>query len=127
MYGRRPAGGPARPLILARDGPSSSQVNHDLTSQISAEYRPATTDILRPILSVGGLLILTDLSLRRNGLGQEIDYFLPAALQEFRDGITKKVERELVEAGKQIHDALEIYIPVVLNILTQEPQAGQRQ
>lgn len=98
-----------------------------LTSQIPAEYRPATADILRPVLSVGGLLVLADLSLRRNGLDQVIDHFLPAALQEFRDGITDEVERELVEAGKLIHDVMETYIPVVMNVFTQESQTGRRQ
>jgi hypothetical protein len=98
-----------------------------LMSQIPEEYRPATTDILRPVLGVGGLLVLADLSLRRNGLGQVIDHFLPEALQEFRDGITEEVERELAEAGKLIHDAMETYIPVVMNVFTQESQAGRRQ
>lgn len=45
------------------------------TSEIPAEYEPARADILRPIFSAGGLLLLADLSLRRNGFAQLLDYF----------------------------------------------------
>jgi hypothetical protein len=98
-----------------------------LTSQMPKEYRLAMADILRPVLSIGGLLVLADLSLRRYGFGPAIDYFLPAALQEFREGITDEVERELVEASKLIPEAMETYGPVLLNLFIQESQTGQGQ
>ena len=97
-----------------------------LTSEIPAEYRPARADILRPILSVGGLLVLADLSLRRHGFARAIDYFLPLALQEFQRGFTKEIERELVEVSKNVPEAIETYGPMVMNCLMQELQAGQR-
>jgi hypothetical protein len=97
-----------------------------LTSEIPAEYKPARADILRPILSVGGLLVLADLSLRRNGFAQAIDYFLPLALQEFQMGFTEEVERELVEVSKSVPEAIETYGPMIMNALMQELQAGRR-
>jgi hypothetical protein len=93
-----------------------------ITSEIPAEYKPARADILRPILSVCGLLVLTDLSLRRNGFAQAIDNLLPVALREFQQGFTQEMERELVEVSKVIPDAIETYGPMVMNFLIREVQ-----
>jgi hypothetical protein len=98
-----------------------------ITSEIPAEYKPARADILRPILSVGGLLVLADLSLRRNGFAQAIDYVLPVALREFQQGFTNEVERELVEVSKIVPEAIETYGPIIMNRLMQELQVGWQQ
>lgn len=95
-----------------------------LTSEVPAEYMPARADILRPILDVGGLLILADLSLRRNGFALEIDYFLPGALRAFQQGFTEEVERKLVEASKIVPDAIETYGPILVNSIMQELNVG---
>lgn len=97
-----------------------------VASEVPAEYKPARADILRPILSVGGLLVLADLSLRRNGFAHAIDYLLPVALREFRQGFTADVERELVEVSKVVPEVIETYGPMIVNILIQELQQGQR-
>jgi len=76
---------------------------------------------------VDGLLVLADLSLRRNGFGQAIDYFLPAALKEFREGLTEEVERQLVEVSKFIPDVMETSTTMMMSIFTREAQSGQRQ
>ncbi len=91
-----------------------------LSQEVSAEYKPARADILQPILSVGGLLILADLSLRRNGFAREIDYFLPEALRALRQGFTEEVERKLVEASKIVPDAIETYGPIIVNSFIKE-------
>ena len=98
-----------------------------ITSEIPAEYKPARADILRPILSVGGLLVLADLSLRRNGFAQAIDYLLPMALREFRQGFTEEVERELVEVSKVVPEAIETYGPMIVNIFIQEFGRGRQE
>jgi hypothetical protein len=98
-----------------------------ITSKIPAEYQPARAEILRPILSAGGLLVLADLSLRRHGFAQAIDYFLPVALREFQQGFTEEVERELVEVSKVIPEAIETYGPLIVNLFIQDLQQGQRQ
>jgi hypothetical protein len=95
-----------------------------LTREIPAEYRLARADILRPILRAGGLLVLADLSLRRNGSAHAIDYLLPLALREFQQGFTQDVERELVEVSKIVPDAIETYGPMIVNIFLQELQLG---
>jgi len=93
-----------------------------ITSELPAEYKPARADVLWPVLTVGGLLVLADLSLRRNGFAQAIDYFLPVALREFQQGFTEEMERELVEVSKVIPEAIETYGTVVVNSLIQEVQ-----
>jgi hypothetical protein len=98
-----------------------------LTSEIPAEYKPVRADILRPILGVGGLLVLADLSLRRNGFAQAIDYLLPVALQEFQQGFTEEMERELAKVSKAVPDAIETYGPMIVNLFVQELQSGQRE
>jgi DNA-binding transcriptional MerR regulator len=98
-----------------------------LTREIPADYQPARADILRPILSAGALLILADLSLRRNGFGQTIDYFLPEALRQFQKQFTEEMERELVEASKQIPEIIETSIPIIVNSILQESGVGQRE
>ena len=98
-----------------------------ITSEIPAEYKPARADLLRPILSVGGLLVLADLSLRRHGFAQAIDYLLPVALREFRQGFTEEVERELVEVSKVVPEAIETYGHMIVNCLMKEFQVGQQQ
>jgi hypothetical protein len=98
-----------------------------ITSEIPAEYKPARADILQPILSVGGLLVLADLSLRRNGFAHAIDYLLPMALREFRQGFTEEVERELVEASKFVPEAIETYGSMIVNIFIQEFGRGRQE
>jgi hypothetical protein len=95
-----------------------------LTSEIPAEYRPARADILRPILRAGGLLILADLSLRRNGFAHAIDYLLPVALRKFQQEFTEEVECELVKTSKIIPGVIETYAPMIVNIFLQELQQG---
>lgn len=97
-----------------------------ITSELPAKYMPARADILRPILSVGGLLVLADLSLRRNGFAHAIDYLLPAALKQFRQGFTEEVERELVEVSKVVPEAIETYAPMIVNIFIQEFGRGRQ-
>jgi hypothetical protein len=75
-------------------------------------------------LSIGGLVILADLSLRRNGSAREIDYFLPEALRRFQQQFTEELERELVEASKQIPEIIEISIPIIVNTFSQESRVG---
>jgi len=98
-----------------------------ITSELPAKYMPARADVLRPILSIGGLLVLADLSLRRNGFAHAIDYLLPIALQQFRQGFTEEVERELVEVSKVVPEAIETYAPKVVNILIQEFGRGPQE
>lgn len=98
-----------------------------ITSELPAKYMPARADVLRPILSVGGLLVLADLSLRRNGFAHAIDYLLPMALQQFRQGFTEEVERKLVEVSKVVPEAIETYAPKVVNILIQEFGRGRQE
>src|SRR5215213_623041 len=98
-----------------------------LTSEVPAEYRPERAGTLRSVLCVGGLLVLADLSLRRNGFGHAIDYLLPAALKELREGLTEEVERQLVEVSKFIPDIIETSTAMMMNIFTREAQSGQRQ
>ncbi len=98
-----------------------------LTSELPEEYKPKRADTIRSVLSVGGLLVLADLSLRRNGFGQTIDYFLPVALKELREGYTEEVERELVEASKVIPQFVETFFPKMVNFIIQEAQVGHRQ
>jgi hypothetical protein len=98
-----------------------------ITSEIPAEYKPARADILRPILSVGGLLVLADLSLRRNGFAHAIDYLLPMALREFRQGFTEEVEREMVEVSKFVPEAIETYGSIIVNIFIQEFGWGRQE
>ena len=95
-----------------------------LTREIPPEYHPSRADSLRPILSVGGLIILADLSLRRHGFAREIDYFLPEALRRFRQQFTEEMERELVEASKQIPEIIETCIPIIVNTFLQESKVG---
>lgn len=95
-----------------------------LTREIPAEYHPSRADNLRPILSFGGLVILADLSLRRHGFGQAIDYFLPEALRRFQQQFTEEMERELVEASKQIPEIIETCIPIIVNTFLQESRVG---
>jgi hypothetical protein len=98
-----------------------------LTSEVPAEYRPERAGTLRSVLGVGGLLVLADLSLRRNGFGHAIDYFLPAALKEFREGLNDEVERELVEVSKLVPDVIETSATVMMNLFTRESQSEQKQ
>lgn len=98
-----------------------------LTREIPAEYKPARADILRPIFKAGGVLILADLSLRRNGFAQQIDYLLPEALRAFQQGFTEEIERELVEFSKTVPNAIETYGPMIVNSFIQELQGGQRE
>jgi hypothetical protein len=95
-----------------------------LTSEVPSEYMPARADILRPILDVGGLLILADLSLRRNGFAMEIECFLPEALRALQQGFTEEVEHKLVEASKIVPDAIETYGPIIVNSFMQELKVG---
>jgi DNA-binding transcriptional MerR regulator len=95
-----------------------------LTREIPAEYHPSRADNLQPILSAAGLVILADLSLRRHGFAREIDYFLPEALRRFQQQFTEEMERELVEASKQIPEIIETCIPIIVNTFLQESQAG---
>lgn len=97
------------------------------TREIPAEYKPEEADILRPILSAGKLLILADLSLRRNGFAQVIDCYLPEVLREFQKWFTEEVERELVEVSKIVPDVIETYVPIIVNNLIQELQGGRRE
>jgi hypothetical protein len=98
-----------------------------LTREVPTEYMPTRADILQPILSVGGILILADLSLRRNGFAQEIDYFLPEALRAFQQGFTEEVECQLIEASKIVPDAIETYGPMIVNSFIQELKVGGRE
>lgn len=98
-----------------------------LTSEIPAEYKPKRADTLRSILSLGGVLVLADLSLQLNGFGQAIDYFLSPALKELREGFTEEVQCELVKVNKVIPEVMETYVPKVMNVLVQEAPAGLRQ
>jgi hypothetical protein len=102
----------------------ASKIITILTSEVPAEYKPARADILRPILDIGGALILADLSLRRNGFAQEIDYFLPEALRAFQHGFTEEVELELVEASKIMPGAIETYGPMIVNSFIKELKIG---
>jgi|GEM_PF-2766318 len=98
-----------------------------LTRDIPAEYKPARADILRPILSAGGLLILADLSLRRNGFAHAIDNLLPGALRAFQQGFSEEMERELVEASKSVSETMETYGPILVDIFIQELKVGRRE
>lgn len=98
-----------------------------VTSELPVKYMPKRADVLRSILSVGGLLVLADLSLRRNGFAHAIDHLLPIALQQFRQGFTEEVERELVEVSKVVPEAIETYAPKVVNILVQEFGRGRQE
>lgn len=98
-----------------------------LASEMPEECKPKRADTIRSVLSVGGLLVLADLSLRRNGFGQAIDHFLPVALKELREGYTEEVERELVEASKVIPEFVETFFPKMVNFIIQEAQVGHRQ
>lgn len=96
-----------------------------LTHDLPAEYQPSRADILRPIFGGGGLLVLADLSMRRNGLSQMINHFLPAALREFQEKFTDEVEQELLEASKVIPDVMETCVPIVIDGFLKEIQTEQ--
>jgi len=96
-----------------------------LMREIPDEYKPKWEDRLRPILSFGRLVILADLSLRRNGYAGKIDYFLPEALRQFQQQFTEEMERELIETSKQIPEVIETCMPIIVNTFLQESQVGQ--
>jgi hypothetical protein len=98
-----------------------------LTRDLPAEYQPSRVDFLRAILGAGGVLVLADLSLRRNGFAQVIDHFLPEFLREFQEWFTEEVERELIEVSKHVPDVMETCIPIIVNSFFQESQLGQRE
>jgi hypothetical protein len=107
---------------LHRIVPLARKIITILMSEIPAEYKPTRADILRPLVSAGGLLVLVDLTLRRNGFAQAIDYLLPLALREFQQGFTEEVERELVRVSKMVPEAIKTYGPTIMNCLIQEFQ-----
>jgi hypothetical protein len=48
-----------------------------------------------------------DVSLRRHGYGEQIDYWLPAVLRQIRVAFDERLERELLAATSQITTAVQ--------------------
>ena len=83
------------------------QVISLLLPHIPDEMDPTTMESLAAIFRFGRMCIWADLSLRRSGYGEIIDYCLPALLDQIREELNDDVLREWAAAGPEISAAVE--------------------
>lgn len=76
-----------------------------LLRDLDEKYKEPTGDALRPIFSVGKLLIWVDLSLRRCGYSEMVEFVLSTAAQAVREKCDEKLERELAEISPALASA----------------------
>ena len=85
---------------VARDIESLREVTRSLHKMLMIllrdmppEFRETELRMVPVVLEVGRLLVLADLSLRRNGFAERIDYFLGESLKRFQSEINERLEK----------------------------------
>ena len=77
-----------------------------LMRDMPAEFKAPPAQILPSIFRAGKLLVWADLSLRRNGFAEVIDYCLSELLNKCREEINEKLELEMAAASPHIAAAM---------------------
>jgi G:T/U-mismatch repair DNA glycosylase len=77
-----------------------------VTSDLAPEFDATLAHFLPAIFVVGRLVILADLSLRRNGLADVIDRCLPELLGKLRQEVNQKLEHELAASSQDLAAAM---------------------
>lgn len=85
-------------MILAQDLPAEFKEMPGL-EVISAKF-------MAVIFAVGRLIVLADLSLRRNGFTEVIDRLMPEVLFWFRQEVNEKLELQLTEVSPKFATAM---------------------
>jgi hypothetical protein len=78
-----------------------------LTRDLPADFRVSMTRLLPAAFAVGGLFVLADLSLRRNGFAGIIDYYLHDVAGGFRREVNERLALELAGGGEDLAAAME--------------------
>lgn len=66
---------------------------------------PTLFDVLPDLFRVANLLVLVDLSMRRHGLGPQIDHARTGATKKFQEDFSQVTEQELAKIGPELGDA----------------------
>jgi len=77
-----------------------------LMRDVPAELKSTTAEILPSIFGAGKLFVWADVSLRRNGFAEVVDYYLSELLSKCREELNEKLEIEMATASPYIASAL---------------------
>lgn len=66
---------------------------------------PTMLDVLPDLFRVANLLVLVDLSMRRHGLGPQLDHARTEVTKKFREDFSQVTEQELAKIGPELGDA----------------------
>jgi hypothetical protein len=77
-----------------------------LAVDLPNEFRTVPENLLGAIFGGARLLVLANLSLRRNGFSEKIDFFILEASRRFQDEINQKLDRELTGIAQKFSTAI---------------------
>jgi hypothetical protein len=81
------------------------EMNVTLMKHAKIHPLPTLLDVLSYLFRIANLLVLVDLSMRRRGLGTQLDHARVEVTRKFQEDFSQVTEQELAEIGPEIGDA----------------------